>query len=347
MLLPVVMAGGTGSRLWPLSRELQPKQFLSFHQGGSMLQNTITRLDGLAVAAPLVICNEEHRFLVAEQLRQLNKLADNIILEPVGRNTAPAITLAALHAIAGGEDPILLVLAADHLIADSDAFRSVVNHAIPFAQHDKLVTFGIVPKQPETGYGYIQRGDVQQSDGSSAWKIKCFVEKPDRETAEKYLESGEYLWNSGMFMFRASVYLNEVSKFCPEILDVCQRSMAQSVNDLNFIKLNKDIFTECPSDSIDYAVMEHTESGIVAAMDAGWNDIVPGLLCGKHHQGIMQAMRCKVMFLFIILTIAIFTAKTSSLLRWDYRIWSLLIQKTRYWYQTKIVPRTLRLSSTI
>ncbi|QEM90878.1 mannose-1-phosphate guanylyltransferase/mannose-6-phosphate isomerase [Kosakonia radicincitans] len=273
MLLPVVMAGGTGSRLWPLSRELQPKQFLSFHQGGSMLQNTIIRLDGLAVAAPLVICNEEHRFLVAEQLRQLNKLADNIILEPVGRNTAPAITLAALHAIAGGEDPILLVLAADHLIADSDAFRSVVNHAIPFAQHDKLVTFGIVPKQPETGYGYIQRGDVQQSDGSSAWKIKRFVEKPDRETAEKYLESGEYLWNSGMFMFRASVYLNEVSKFCPEILDVCQRSMAQSVNDLNFIKLNKDIFTECPSDSIDYAVMEHTESGIVAAMDAGWNDI--------------------------------------------------------------------------
>lgn len=273
MLLPVVMAGGTGSRLWPLSRELQPKQFLSFHQGGSMLQNTITRLDGLDVAAPLVICNEEHRFLVAEQLRQLDRLANNIILEPVGRNTAPAITLAALHATAKGEDPLLLVLAADHLIVDSVAFRSVVNLAIPFAEQGKLVTFGIVPKHAETGYGYIQRGDTQQAGGYTAWEIKRFVEKPNKETAEKYLASGEYLWNSGMFMFRASAYLNEVSKFCPEILSVCQRSMAKPVNDLDFIKIDKEIFATCPSDSIDYAVMEHTASGIVAAMDAGWNDI--------------------------------------------------------------------------
>ncbi|KEA50580.1 mannose-1-phosphate guanyltransferase [Mangrovibacter sp. MFB070] len=273
MLLPVVMAGGTGSRLWPMSRELQPKQFLSFHQGGSMLQNTISRLEGLAVEDPIVICNEDHRFLVAEQLRQLNKLAGNIILEPVGRNTAPAITLAALHAIRTGDDPILLVLAADHLIADEDTFHSVIRNSIPFAEQGKLVTFGIVPGQPETGYGYIQRGDMQQVGESTAWKIKRFVEKPDLATAQAYLDSGEYLWNSGMFMFRASVYLKEVSAYCPEILDACRSAMMQPVSDLDFIKLNKDVFSKCPSNSIDYAVMEHTQAGIVAAMDAGWNDV--------------------------------------------------------------------------
>lgn len=273
MLLPVVMAGGTGSRLWPMSRELQPKQFLSFHQGGSMLQNTISRLEGLAVEDPIVICNEDHRFLVAEQLRQLNKLAGNIILEPVGRNTAPAITLAALHAIRTGDDPILLVLAADHLIADEDTFHSVIRNSIPFAEQGKLVTFGIVPGQPETGYGYIQRGDMQQVGESTAWKIKRFVEKPDLATAQAYLNSGEYLWNSGMFMFRASVYLKEVSAYCPEILDACRSAMMQPVSDLDFIKLNKDVFSKCPSNSIDYAVMEHTQAGIVAAMDAGWNDV--------------------------------------------------------------------------
>ncbi|QIB82966.1 mannose-1-phosphate guanylyltransferase/mannose-6-phosphate isomerase [Enterobacter sp. T2] len=273
MLLPVVIAGGTGSRLWPMSRELQPKQFLSFHQGGSMLQNTISRLDGLEVADPIVICNEDHRFLVAEQLRQMHKLAGNIILEPVGRNTAPAITLAALHALETGNDPVMLILAADHLIANTAAFHSVINNAIPFAEEGKLVTFGIVPVQPETGYGYIQRGEVQHAGQSIAWKIKRFVEKPDLTTAMSYLESKEYLWNSGMFMFRASSYLNEVAKFCPSILEACKNAMQQPVNDLDFIKLDKEIFSRCPSDSIDYAVMEHTELGIVTAMDAGWNDV--------------------------------------------------------------------------
>lgn len=273
MLLPVVIAGGTGSRLWPMSRELQPKQFLSFHQGGSMLQNTISRLEGLDVANPIVICNEDHRFLVAEQLRQMNKLAGNIILEPVGRNTAPAITLAALHAIGTGEDPVMLILAADHLISDKLVFHSVIADAIPFAEEGKLVTFGIIPTQPETGYGYIQRGEAQHAGNSAAWKIKRFVEKPDKETAISYLESKEYLWNSGMFMFRASSYLNEVAKLCPSILDACKNAMQQPVNDLDFIKLNKEIFASCPSDSIDYAVMEHTDLGIVTAMDAGWNDV--------------------------------------------------------------------------
>lgn len=273
MLLPVVIAGGTGSRLWPMSRELQPKQFLSFHQGGSMLQNTISRLDGLDVTDPIVICNEDHRFLVAEQLRQMHKLAGNIILEPVGRNTAPAITLAALHALETGEDPVMLILAADHLIADTATFHSVITNAIPFAEQGKLVTFGIVPTQPETGYGYIQRGEEQHAAQSTAWKIKRFVEKPDQATAISYLESKEYLWNSGMFMFRASSYLNEVAKFCPSILDACKNAMQQPVSDLDFIKLDKETFTCCPSDSIDYAVMEHTDLGIVTAMDAGWNDV--------------------------------------------------------------------------
>lgn len=273
MLLPVVVAGGTGSRLWPMSRELQPKQFLSLHEGGSMLQNTISRLDGLDVEDPIVICNEDHRFLVAEQLRQMRKLPGNIILEPVGRNTAPAITLAALHATRGGEDPVLLILAADHLIADIATFHSVITNAIPFAEDGKLVTFGIVPTHPETGYGYIQRGEAQHHSNSTGWKIQRFVEKPDQATAISYLASKEYLWNSGMFMFRASAYLNEVAKFCPLILDICQNAMQQPVNDLDFIKLDKETFSACPSDSIDYAVMEHTDLGMVVAMDAGWNDV--------------------------------------------------------------------------
>ena len=273
MLLPVVIAGGTGSRLWPMSRELQPKQFLSFHQDGSMLQNTISRLDGLEVADPIVICNEDHRFLVAEQLRQMHKLAGNIILEPMGRNTAPAITLAALHAQKTGDDPVMLILAADHLIADTDKFHKAIVDAIPFALQGKLVTFGIVPTQPETGYGYIQRGEEQRIGQSAAWKIKRFVEKPNLATAVTYLESNEYLWNSGMFMFRASAYLNEVAKFCPLILAACQNAMQQPLNDLDFIKLDKDAFSSCPSDSIDYAVMEHTDLGIVTALDAGWNDV--------------------------------------------------------------------------
>jgi len=273
MLLPVVMAGGTGSRLWPLSRELRPKQFLSFHEGGSLLQNTISRLEGLDVAPPIVICNEEHRFLVAEQLRQLNKLASNIILEPTGRNTAPAITLAALHAISAGNDPLMLVLAADHLIKDTDTFRSVISSAIGFAEQGKLVTFGIVPNAPETGYGYIQRGTAQQTNGNTAWTIARFVEKPDIATAAAWVESGEYLWNSGMFMFRASAYLKELAKFRPDILDICRKAIQHAVSDLDFIKIDKAIFLECPSESIDYAVMEHTHSGIVVALDAGWNDV--------------------------------------------------------------------------
>ena len=217
MLLPVIMAGGTGSRLWPMSRELYPKQFLRLFGQNSMLQETITRLSGLEIHEPMVICNEEHRFLVAEQLRQLNKLSNNIILEPVGRNTAPAIALAALQATRYGDDPLMLVLAADHIINNQSAFHDAIRVAEQYADEGHLVTFGIVPNAPETGYGYIQRGVALTDSAHSAYQVARFVEKPDRERAEAYLASGEYYWNSGMFMFRAKKYLIELAKYRPDI----------------------------------------------------------------------------------------------------------------------------------
>ncbi len=273
MLLPVIMAGGTGSRLWPMSRELYPKQFLRLHGVNSMLQETVNRLEGISVREPVVICNEEHRFLVAEQLRQINKLSHNIILEPVGRNTAPAIALAALNAISQGDDPIMLVLAADHIINDCDAFHQAINDAIPFAKKDSLVTFGIVPTGPETGYGYIQRGESTINDISEAFKVKRFVEKPNLETAEQYINSGEYYWNSGMFMFRAKRYIQELDKFRPDILDACKAAMKDSDSDKDFITIDKDKFSACPDESIDYAVMEQTSNAVVVPLDAGWSDV--------------------------------------------------------------------------
>ncbi|WP_145516194.1 mannose-1-phosphate guanylyltransferase/mannose-6-phosphate isomerase [Yersinia aleksiciae] len=273
MLLPVIMAGGTGSRLWPMSRELYPKQFLRLHGVNSMLQETVNRLEGISVREPVVICNEEHRFLVAEQLRQINKLSHNIILEPVGRNTAPAIALAALNAISQGDDPIMLVLAADHIINNCDAFHQAIARAIPFAKKDCLVTFGIVPTGPETGYGYIQRGDATVSDISEAFKVKRFVEKPNLDTAEQYINSGEYYWNSGMFMFRAKRYIQELEKFRPDILDACKAAIKDSDSDKDFITIDKDRFSACPDESIDYAVMEQTSNAVVVPLDAGWSDV--------------------------------------------------------------------------
>ena len=272
VLLPVIMAGGSGSRLWPLSRELYPKQFLQLDGEATMLQATVNRLQQLACAAPLVICNEDHRFLVAEQLRHLGKLAHNIILEPAGRNTAPAIALAALTALqtAGeGEDPLLLVLAADHVIRDEAAFTASVQAAMPHAAAGKLVTFGIVPTQPETGYGYIRRGAEQQG----AFAVAQFVEKPDAVTAEGYLASGEYYWNSGMFLFRASRFLAELQAFRPDIHAACSLAVGTINPDLDFVRVDKTAFLACPSDSIDYAVMEKTADAVVVPMDAGWSDV--------------------------------------------------------------------------
>ena len=272
MLLPIIMAGGSGSRLWPLSRELFPKQFLALDGELTMLQTTIRRLHGLAAENPVVICNDEHRFLVAEQLRAMNKLANNIILEPAGRNTAPAIALAALTALQTapeGSDPLLLVLAADHVIRDEAAFTEAVQSACAYAEAGKLVTFGIVPSHPETGYGYIRRGEAQ----GSAYAVAQFVEKPDQTTAEHYLESGNYYWNSGMFLFRASRYLAELQQFRPDIYAACAEAVGTVNADLDFVRVNKAAFLNCPSDSIDYAVMERTADAVVVPMNAGWSDV--------------------------------------------------------------------------
>lgn len=270
MILPVIVAGGNGSRLWPLSRQLNPKQFLPLADAElSMLQATILRLQGLDTAAPQLICNEQHRFLAAEQLRQLNLEQANILLEPIGRNTAPAIALAALQACKESQDPILLVLAADHLIKDVSAFHASIQAALPLAQDGKLVTFGIVPDRPETGYGYIEKGSAV-GDG---FAVNRFVEKPDLATAGDYLASGNFFWNSGMFMFRASRYLQELEEFQPQILAVCRAALEAGTQDMHFTRVDSDIFATCPDDSIDYAVMENTRDAVMVPLDAGWSDI--------------------------------------------------------------------------
>ena len=269
MILPVIMAGGTGSRLWPLSRDLMPKQFLKLNGDYTMLQATVKRLAKVDALAPLVICNEEHRFIAAEQLRQIKQLDHNIILEPVGRNTAPAIALAAMAAVKKGQDPLLLVLAADHVIANTLAFEQAVAKAQQLAAQDKLVTFGIVPTHAETGYGYICRGDAT----GDAFTVKRFVEKPDAATAQQYIASGDYYWNSGMFMFKASRYLAELKQHRPDIYTACEQAMLEVNPDLDFIRVNKDAFIACPDDSVDYAVMEKTASAVVVPLDAGWSDV--------------------------------------------------------------------------
>ncbi|MBA4501509.1 mannose-1-phosphate guanylyltransferase/mannose-6-phosphate isomerase [Marinobacterium marinum] len=274
MLYPVIMAGGNGSRLWPLSRQLNPKQFLPLADNHrSMLQATIQRLEGLNTALLLLICNEEHRFIAAEQLRQLGMEEANILLEPVGRNTAPAIALASLRAVdtsTQDEDPVLLVLAADHLIQNVEAFHASIATALPLAQQGKLVTFGIVPTHAETGYGYIEQGTALDTGG---YIVSRFVEKPDQVTAEKYLSSGQYLWNSGMFMFRAGRYLEELERYRPDILAACRSALSNANQDMHFTRVDAEAFAVCPDDSIDYAVMEKTDSAVVVPLDAGWSDI--------------------------------------------------------------------------
>jgi mannose-1-phosphate guanylyltransferase len=270
MLLPVIMAGGSGTRLWPLSRTLYPKQFLSLNTRLTMLQETLRRLENVDHSPALVICNESHRFIVAEQLRKEGLKHSGILLEPAGRNTAPAVALAALQAVSSGEDPILLVLAADHEIQDEDSFRQAVSDAEKFAEAGKLVTFGIVPTTPETGYGYIKTGDKLDGEG---YKVAAFVEKPELELASQYLNDGGYLWNSGMFMFKASAFIKELRQFRPDILEACERSLTSSSQDLDFIRVDKDAFDCCPEESIDYAVMEKTSDAVVVPLDARWSDV--------------------------------------------------------------------------
>ena len=270
MIVPVILSGGSGTRLWPLSRKHHPKQFLNLINNDSTLfQDTILRLPK-ELEKPLVICNEEHRFLVAEQLREIGVNNCSIILEPNGKNTAPAVTLAALKFSNSKEDPILLVLSTDHLIQSNSAFHRAIEIGKTLAEQEKLVTFGIKPTTPETGYGYIE---IIKSNSKKYHNIKSFIEKPSLDRAKSYIHSNNYYWNSGIFMFKASVYLKELDKFEPEILTACNESFNNSYADLDFLRLNGEEFNKCPEKSIDYAVMENTSNGVVVKLDTQWKDL--------------------------------------------------------------------------
>jgi mannose-1-phosphate guanylyltransferase/mannose-1-phosphate guanylyltransferase/mannose-6-phosphate isomerase len=270
-MIPVVLSGGSGSRLWPLSRAHYPKQFIPLASEQTMLQQTLGRLQGLRAEAlsPLVICNEQHRFMVAEQLREMDVVAQNILLEPVGRNTAPAVALAAL---AAAPDDILLVLPADHVIENITAFHDAIELACSEADKGALVTFGVVPTSAQTGYGYIQAASTGGA-GLTAHNIQQFVEKPNLATAQTYVDSGDYFWNSGMFAFKASRYLDELESYQPEMLSACRAAFEGASVDLDFTRLDEVAFSACPDNSIDYAVMEKTDSAVVIPLDAGWSDI--------------------------------------------------------------------------
>jgi len=269
MILPLILSGGSGARLWPLSRKQYPKQFISLVNQKTLFQDTILRLPEKA-SSPMIICNEEHRFIVAEQLRQINSNNAGIILEPVGKNTAPAIAIAAMHLINENKDPILLVLSSDHLISDNQKFLESIKIASKIAEEGKMVALGVRPSKPEIGYGYIE---TDSSKKHEFYNIISFTEKPNLAVATEYLESGNHYWNSGIFMFKASIYLNELKKYEPEIYSICKKSCIKPSKDLDFIRLDKEEFSKCPNKSIDYAVMEKTSVGVVVPYDGGWSDI--------------------------------------------------------------------------
>lgn len=295
-LTPVILSGGSGTRLWPLSREMYPKQFLPLVGEKTMLQATWLRVAPLAGTGPIVVANEEQRFVAAEQLALVGGHASAILLEPAGRNTAPAIAVAALEATRDGGDALLLVLPSDHVIRDEAAFRQAVVAATAAAEASKLVTFGIVPTQPETGYGYIKA-----AAGEGVRAVERFVEKPDPATAERYVASGEYFWNSGMFLFKASRYLQELEQYQPAMLEACRQAWQKAKRDPDFVRLDKAAFEASPSDSIDYAVMEKTRDAAVLPLDAGWSDVgswsalravSPKDEAGNAHHGQVIAIDC-------------------------------------------------------
>ncbi|WP_345426999.1 mannose-1-phosphate guanylyltransferase/mannose-6-phosphate isomerase [Halioxenophilus aromaticivorans] len=273
-MIPVILSGGSGTRLWPYSRSQYPKQFLPLVGDNTMLQDTVLRLDGIAnLSSPWVICNENHRFMVAEQLRACDRQPAGIVLEPVGRNTAPAIALAALAILASGDDSVVLVLPADHDIQDLTAFHATVSVAEAQAEAGRLVTFGVVPTAPETGYGYIRRSQPVDNPLGEVFQVMQFVEKPTVDVAERYIGTGEYYWNSGMFMFKPSRYIEELEKFNPEMVAVCREAFAKAEVDLDFTRIDRASFEACPDDSIDYAVMEKTDSAVVVPLSAEWSDL--------------------------------------------------------------------------
>ena len=275
LIVPLILCGGSGTRLWPLSRESYPKQFISLKKDDefSLLQKTIKRILSLNyLSKPILVCNEEHRFIVAEQMREINIDDFIILLEPFGRNTAPAITLAALKSLELDEDPTLLVLSSDHEIKNIQKFLTIVDIGRKFAEMNKLVTFGVVPKSPETGYGYI-KATKPFGDNLEGFDIESFIEKPDIETAQMFLKDKRFSWNSGMFMFKAKEIIKEINEFYPEILLSCKNTISKSILDLDFQRLDKASFEKCPDISIDIAVMEKTSRGIVIPLDVGWNDV--------------------------------------------------------------------------
>jgi len=273
MLIPIILSGGSGTRLWPLSRTLYPKQFLPLVGEKTMFQQTVSRAMALPdVQAPIVLCNEEHRFLVAEQLRQAGVVAREIVLEPVSRNTAPAATVAALCALGIDESALVLIMPADHIVADEAVFAEAVGLAIPAAREGRLVTFGIKPTRPETGYGYIRLG--REIDGIKGMReVSEFKEKPDLKSAELFLQAGDYVWNSGIFLFSAKSYLAEIEQHAPSILTSCRAALDDAAHDLDFVRLGKEKYSACVEDSIDYAVMERTKHAAVVPIDTGWNDV--------------------------------------------------------------------------
>ncbi len=272
MIIPVVLSGGSGTRLWPLSRSAFPKQFIQLIDEKSLFQQTLERMSDVPGSGDaLIVCNEEHRFMVAEQIRQLDMASLGIILEPIGRNTAPAIACAALHALSKDKDAVLVVTPSDHVIRDKDQFMISMLQGLKCVEDGRLVTFGIVPDKPETGFGYIRKQNGSPYPG--VYNIAEFVEKPDLETARDYLVSGDFYWNSGLFVFLADVYLRELEQFHPDILRAAQKAYELVESDMDFLRLDKEAFTACPSESIDYAVMEKTGKSVVVPLDAGWSDV--------------------------------------------------------------------------
>jgi len=269
MIIPVILSGGAGTRLWPLSKKLFPKQFLNLINDTTLFQDTILRLPD-DMPDPLIICNEDHRFLAAEQLRQINKKSSGIILEPFGKNTAPAVGLAALNLLNNQKDCTLLILSADHYIKDIKAFHNAIKIAESIAEGGKLVTFGVLPTKPETGYGYIE---ANLSEEAEHYAVKSFTEKPSLNNAQLYVDNGNYLWNSGIFMFKASIYLKELNKFEPKIFSACKKSLSINQNNSDFIRIDNDNFNACPNKSIDYAVMEKTTNSVVVPLQTEWSDI--------------------------------------------------------------------------